>query len=107
MAALAVIIDRTPRISIITQIEVLRFNDTPENEKVLEDFTYSCVIYRLSDEVARYIIINICKHHKIKLPDAIITAAALIEGPTIVTRNVDDFKNIAGLSILNPRAIPA
>jgi predicted nucleic acid-binding protein len=34
--------------------------------------------------------------------DVIIAATALIEGFTLVTRNIDDFKNIPNLMLLNP-----
>jgi predicted nucleic acid-binding protein len=36
------------------------------------------------------------------LGDAIIAATALVHGLTLVTRNVDDFKHIAGLELENP-----
>jgi predicted nucleic acid-binding protein len=39
---------------------------------------------------------------KIKLPDAIIATTALENGYALVTRNVDDFKNIDRLHIINP-----
>ena len=39
---------------------------------------------------------------KIALGDAIIAATALIHNLTPVTRNVNDFKNIDGLKLLNP-----
>ena len=38
------------------------------------------------------------------LGDALVAATALADGLTLVTRNVDDFKWIAGLSLLNPFA---
>ncbi|MDR1220966.1 MAG: PIN domain-containing protein [Treponema sp.] len=41
-----------------------------------------------------------------KLPDAIIAATALTENFALVTRNNDDFKNIAGLELLNPWELP-
>jgi len=37
-----------------------------------------------------------------KLPDAIIAATAIFHNFTLLTRNVDDFKNISFLHILNP-----
>jgi predicted nucleic acid-binding protein len=104
MTALSAIVDRTPRISVIVQIEVLRFNDSPENEQMLAEFVDSSIVYRLTDELVRDTI-TLCKGHKIKLPDAIIAATALREGFTLVTRNVDDFKNVPGLNILNPWSI--
>ena len=45
--------------------------------------------------------IEIRKIHRIKLPDAIIAATAIIYNMTVITRNVFDFKNIDGLTVLN------
>jgi predicted nucleic acid-binding protein len=42
------------------------------------------------------------KANKIKLPDAIITAPALVYNFTLITRNTKDFKNIEGLEVINP-----
>jgi len=80
---------------------VLRFNDTPENEIILNDFVNSSVIYPLSPDVVKRTI-ELCKRDKIKLPDAIIAATALSENLILVTRNTDDFKNISGLELYNP-----
>ena len=78
MEALSAIVNQTPRISVISQIEVLRFNDTPENEAVLSDFINMSVIYPLSHPVVQHTI-ELCKQSRIKLPDAIIAATALSE----------------------------
>ena len=43
------------------------------------------------------------KTYKTKLPDAIIAATALINGLTLISSNIKDFKNIQGLNLLNPR----
>ncbi|GHT87594.1 hypothetical protein FACS1894137_15080 [Spirochaetia bacterium] len=53
MEALGAIVDQTSRISVISQIEVLRWNDSPENEQVLSDFITSSIIYPLSLDVVR------------------------------------------------------
>jgi predicted nucleic acid-binding protein len=45
---------------------------------------------------------EIRKFSRMKLPDAIIAATALVYGLTLVTRNVADFKNIDGLKLVNP-----
>jgi len=47
-------------------------------------------------------VISIRKIHRIKLPDAIIAATALVNGLELVTRNINDFKNIDGLNLINP-----
>ena len=101
MEALSAIINQTPRISVISQIEVLRFNDTPENEAVLNDFINASIIYPLNSSVIQRTI-ELCKQSRVKLPDAIIAATALTEDLTLVTRNIDDFRNIHDLSLLNP-----
>jgi predicted nucleic acid-binding protein len=101
MEAISDIVDQIPNISVISQIEVLRFNDTPENEKILVDFIDFSVIHSLSPGVVRRTI-ELCKQSKIKLPDAIIAATALSENYILVTRNINDFKSISGLEIFNP-----
>jgi hypothetical protein len=46
--------------------------------------------------------IELRKTYKIKLPDAIIAATALVQEQTIMTRNESDFIKIAGLNVFNP-----
>jgi len=53
MKVVSEIVDQIPNISVISQIEVLRFNDTPENEAILEDFISTSVIFPLSNKVVR------------------------------------------------------
>ena len=101
MRAISIIVDQTPCISVISQIEVLRFTDTPENEKILADFIDLSIIHSLSPGIVRRTI-ELCRQKKIKLPDAIIAATALNEDFILVTRNIDDFKNISDLELLNP-----
>ena len=101
MEIISTIVDQTPNISVISQIEVLRFNDTPENEHILADFIDSSTIYSLSPGIVRQTI-ELCKQSKIKLPDAIIAATALSEDLILVTHNINDFKNISGIEVFNP-----
>jgi len=105
MKIVSEIVSNRPNISVISQIEVLRFNDTPENEAVLREFINMSKVYPLSNNVVEHTI-KLCKQIKIKLPDAIIAATALLEDFTLVTRNVNDFKKIPELIILNPWDIP-
>ena len=101
MEVVSEIVAKRPNISVISQIEVLRFNDTPENEAVLKEFINISKIYPLSNNIVEQTI-KLCKQVKIKLPDAIIAATALIENYTLVTRNIDDFKKISSLALFNP-----
>jgi len=101
MDIVSTIVDLIPQISVISQIEVLRYNDTPENEVILNAFINNSVIHSLNPAVVLRTI-ELCKQSKIKLPDAIIAATALTENFILVTRNIDDFKHISSLELLNP-----
>jgi len=101
MSSMHPIIDAGPMISVITQIEVLRFNGAIKTQRTLEDFIGECKIFELNDAVVQETI-RICKLRKIKLPDAIIAATSLVQDLTLVTRNINDFNKIAGLEIFNP-----
>ena len=89
-------------ISSITYIETLGYSfPNHEEEKAIAKL---CEIFErvfLTKEIEEQTIL-IRKSSKIKLPDAIIAATAIIYNLTLVTRNTDDFKNIQGLKILNP-----
>ena len=101
MKTVSAIVDQIPHISIISQIEVLRYNDTQENEAILTGFISNSVIHSLSPAVVQRTI-ALCRQSRIKLPDAVIAATALTENFFLVTRNIDDFKHISGLKLLNP-----
>jgi predicted nucleic acid-binding protein len=94
-------VDNIPNISVITQIEVLRFNAPEHIYTVLEAFIDESTIFELNDVVVNNTI-SICKSHRIKLPDAIIAATAISHNLTLLTRNVSDFKKIGGLELVNP-----
>jgi predicted nucleic acid-binding protein len=98
------VIDAVPTISVITKIEVLGFNTTDNQYKILTDFMDDANVFDLTTEVAD-ICINLRKKHKTKLPDAIIAATALAANATLITRNISDFKNIDGLKVIDPHSI--
>ena len=101
MLIVSSIVNHTPHISVISQIEVLRYNDTPENEKVRKDFINVSAIHPLTPDIVQETI-RLGKQHKIKLPDAVIASTALLKNRILVTRNINDFKNISNLTLLNP-----
>lgn len=96
-------IDNLPGvISVITRIEILGwYNATRDQLAKLRPFIESAAIYSLSENCIQKTIL-LRQQHKIKLPDAIIAATAIVEGLTLVTRNSNDFKNIDNLKLLNP-----
>jgi predicted nucleic acid-binding protein len=101
MEIMSSIIDEIPQVSVITKIEVLRYNTSIDGYKVISDFISECKVLQLNDAVVDKTI-EICKSQRIKLPDAIIAATALVNDLALVTRNISDFKNIDGLELLNP-----
>lgn len=75
-------------------------NATDEQLKVLEAFVGASNIFSLPEPVIVESI-RIRKTYRIKLPDAIIAATALVFDLTLITRNTVDFKNISGLKLIN------
>ena len=99
------IIDVIPKISIITKIEVLGFNAPDQHYKLLTSFMDDATIFDLTNEVVDASI-AIRKNHKTKLPDAIIAATALVYNLVLISRNTSDFKNIKGLTFIDPHNSP-
>ena len=90
------ILENSFNISIITKIEFLSWQKLLEdknlNQKAI-DFISHANIYELDNEIANQTISNRQKY-KIKTPDAIIGATAMVHGFELITNNVDDFKNL-------------
>jgi|SRR6476659_4458490 predicted nucleic acid-binding protein len=95
------VVDDIPNISIISEIEVLSYKTDEEEYKVLQNFCMDAVVLELSDEIVTKTI-EVRIKHKLKVPDAIITATARVHNMTLITRNVADFGKIPSLSIINP-----
>jgi len=95
------VVDVVPNISVISKIEVLRYNTTETVMQILEDFMDCSNIFELDNKIVNKTI-KLCRQSKIKLPDAIIAATCLVNKYILVTRNVKDFTNIADLTIINP-----
>jgi len=88
-------------ISVISYMEVLgyRFSNSKEESFVKE--LVSMFNVRFIDQEIAENVIDIRKQYRIKLPDAIIAATANTDDLCLVTRNIEDFKNI-DVRILNP-----
>jgi predicted nucleic acid-binding protein len=89
-------------ISIITKMEFLGWRQLDENGfKKAKEFLERAAIIHLDDNIAD-LVITLKRYGKIKLPDAIIAATALVNGYVLVTRNEEDFVKISELEIYNP-----
>jgi len=90
------------QISVITKIEVLGYNPPTKIEEVKNvTFISNSDVISISDEIVEKTI-EIRKAHRIKLPDAIIAATALVENQTLISRNISDFSKIKGLKVVDP-----
>jgi predicted nucleic acid-binding protein len=88
--------------SAITRLELFGFPGLTEAEErkireLLQAFEEVPVTSEIIDRA-----IQIRKIAKVKVPDAIIGASALVLGCNLVTRNVSDFKSIDGLKVIDP-----
>jgi predicted nucleic acid-binding protein len=95
------VINDIPNISVISKIEVLGYKTTPEAYQLLSGFVEDSVVLGLPDDIVEQTIV-IRKENKIKTPDAIIAATALVNELTIITRNLKDFNKIERLEVVNP-----
>ena len=94
------IIDRSGFfISVINQIEVLGHLSATEE---LARFLETAVIHQLTDDVIKETIV-LRRVKKMKLPDAVIAATAIIfHGHNLITRNIRDFKSMVNLEVVDP-----
>jgi len=90
--------------SVINRIEVLSFNTSQEDLDELTELFASTTVIFLTPDIEECTI-NLRRSIKLKLPDAIVAATALVHHLTLVTRNTHDFKNIPGLTVVNPHDI--
>jgi len=88
----------------VTRVEALGFTGISAGEDVaIRNFLSQVLSYALDDEVVESAV-RLRQQKSMKLGDSIIAATALELGVPLVTRNVDDFKHILGLQIINPFA---
>ena len=89
-------------IASVTQVEALGFTGiSAAEEAAIRQFFQKCPAYPLDDDVIEHAV-KVRQQRRMKLGDAIIAATALEYGLPLVTRNVDDFKHLAGLTVINP-----
>ena len=94
---LSEIIDDEINISAINKIELLGFSFVDQG---LIDFVSFAEVYPIDDETIEKTI-DIRKKHKLKLPDAVIAATAIINDFTLITHNIKDFQKIIELRVID------
>jgi predicted nucleic acid-binding protein len=99
------LVDRDSKVSFITKIELLVWNSPmPSDLTIREAFLAGCEIYFIDNDIILQAI-KIRRVTKIKLPDAIIAATAMVNDLILISDNDIDFNKVEplGLMYLNPR----
>ena len=105
MQQMHTIVDEQPLVSVITKIELLGFAAfVNEEQNITETFINAALVLNLDDAVINQTIV-LRKQQRIKLPDAIIAATAIVYGLTLITGNTGDFDKIHTLKTLNPNLL--
>lgn len=104
MIFIAKIIDKTPNVSVITEIEALSWINKDKNKEfIIKEFIQDSNIINLNSEIISQTV-KIRRSRKIKTPDAIIAATSIVNNYTLIT-NDSDFEGIQNLKLLNPFSI--
>ena len=94
--------EQAPAVSAVSCVEVLGYHQLEEEERqYLEAFFRVAQVLPLSQAVLDQAV-ALRQQRKMSLGDALVAGTTLVYGRTLVTRNVEDFRGIPGLSLLNP-----
>ena len=94
-----------PEISIITNIELFATKNISQQEyALLEKFVAITVVHPVAGDLINTTI-DIRQNYRLKLPDAIIAATAVVSNLTLLTRNIADFAKINGLTVVDPHNV--
>ncbi len=92
------------QISVITRIELLRWNTDPQTMSLVNEFIRLSKEFSLTEDT----IINTAemrRRKKIRLPDAVIATTAMLNDLILVSDNDKDFGKIEHLRYVNPRKL--
>jgi predicted nucleic acid-binding protein len=98
---LSQIIDEQINISAINKMELLGFQHTEQN---LIAFVNYSDVYPIDDDVIDKTI-DLRKKCRIKLPDAIIAATAIVNNFVLISHNIKDFQKITELQSIDSYAL--
>lgn len=99
------IIDEETNYSVVTRMELLSYKPaTPETELKIKAFIDEGNEFGLTEEIIQQTI-AIRRSVKIKLPDAIIAATAIVHKLILLSDNDTDFLRVPRLKYINPARI--
>lgn len=94
----------SPAVSVVSYVEVLGYHRLTElDREYFQDFFLASTVLRISAEILDRAT-SLRQEKKINLGDSLIAATALVHRLELVTANVEDFRWIADLQLLNPLA---
>ncbi|HEY8782761.1 MAG TPA: type II toxin-antitoxin system VapC family toxin [Mucilaginibacter sp.] len=92
-------------ISFISEIELQSWNpDNPDDLKIYQFFISNSTVIGIDNDIIQETI-RIRKSVKLKLPDALIAATAIINNLTLIADNDKDFKKVSELNYANPNTV--
>ncbi|MBF0602883.1 MAG: type II toxin-antitoxin system VapC family toxin [Nitrospirae bacterium] len=89
-------------VSVVTVIELLGWRKHTEQSRWSARGLLECLDELPLERRVVATTIELRSRHAIRLGDAIIAATALTHGLPLMTRNIDDFRNVDGLPLINP-----
>jgi toxin FitB len=96
------IADHAPAVSAVSYVEVLGYHHLDAEERqYLEEFFRLAQVFPLSQAVLDQAV-ALRQQRKMSLGDALVAGTALVHELTLVTRNIEDFRWIQGLTLVNP-----
>ncbi|MDZ8258833.1 type II toxin-antitoxin system VapC family toxin [Nostoc sp. ChiQUE01b] len=96
------IAEYAPAVSALSYLEVLGYHLLTEPQRqYFEEFFQVAQVLPISQNVLNEAVI-LRQQRRMTLGDAIIAGTALVHRLTLITRNIDDFRWIAQLELLNP-----
>ncbi len=92
------LVDAGPNLSVMSRIELVGYN--APIARTFRDFVGIAHVYDLTEDIILRTI-ALRKSRRIKVPDAIIAATALVHDLTLITHNLSDFEGIPGLKLVD------
>jgi predicted nucleic acid-binding protein len=104
MKFVAEIMDQIPKISVITEIEALSWlNPDKTKERIIQEFINDANVLALTPAIVKRCI-ALRRNRKIKTPDSIIAATAIVHNLILLTSD-RHFSNIQELQVLDPQTL--
>ncbi len=98
----SLVVNSSNAVSAITKLEVLGFHGVQNQERLYCENAFTILTVLPVDDIILEKAIEIRRQYKLKSMDSLVAATALIYNLELNTRNITDFKNVAGLNLVNP-----